>query len=252
MPWPMSLAELERNSQVTYPSAFISGTRKHSLKKLYARNQVSGWVQKSRPRNPEPWPSGYVCFIRYWEKSSSPYSLFPYTSVGKLKLDGGGKIKPCKSSLRLEGKKKKKTNRFAFILRRQWVAKWIPTKTRAGLSHRAGNAKLLWFCRPCRAWPDGWARECGLQPERTREKIWKRVSDFLLGYSFGWGPRCKPAGWDSLILSSLTSCLAFWNALTSAQHPTRSPCLPRCPACSCRTREASHVRGKVTIPLSLR
>ena len=48
-------------------------------------------------------------------------------------------------------KRKKRNNRLAFILRRQWVGKWIPAKTRAGLSHWAGNNEWLWFCRPCGA-----------------------------------------------------------------------------------------------------
>ena len=48
-------------------------------------------------------------------------------------------------------KKKKRNNRLAFILRRQWVGKWIPAKLRAGLSHWAGNTQSnelpgVWKC----------------------------------------------------------------------------------------------------------
>lgn len=63
--------------------------------------------------------------------------------------------------------KKKKHNRFAFILRRQWVGKWIPTKKRATLSHQAGNIELLWSRSPRRAGPGG-ALVCGFQPKAQR------------------------------------------------------------------------------------
>ena len=72
-------------------------------------------------------------------KFSSPHSLSPYASVGELNLDEGEKKKNKTMQVKAEtgkGKKKKKrNNRLAFILRRQWVGKWIPAKLRAGLSH---------------------------------------------------------------------------------------------------------------------
>ena len=67
-----------------------------------------------------PDPAGTPALQGTERNLSSPYSLFPHSSVGKLKLDGGEKTT---MQIKAETGRGKKHNRFAFILRRQWVGK---------------------------------------------------------------------------------------------------------------------------------
>lgn len=133
-------------------------------------------------------------------------------------------MKPCKSRSRLERKKKKgTTDLLSFLEGSGWESGFPLRQELAFLPEQETLSSSGLQSLQSRAWPDGLAMECGLQPETAREKLWMLVSDFLLGFNFVWGPHCKlrgrPDTRQSNKLPGILKCLHPSSSSTSLPSP---------------------------------